>query len=422
MQRRVIGVTAAVAALGLMAALSGCGVTGGSDGVTLKMVAADYGHGPADSSQKYWDAVVAGFEKKNPGITVDVDVHSWNDVDAKVAAMVKKDRAPDIAQAGVYSGYAAHGKLYSADDLLSIPVQADFLPSLSEAGEVRRVQYGLPFASSTRLLFYNKKLFAKAGITDAPQSWTELAADARLLRSAGVTYPFALPLGREEAPAEALMWLLSGGGGYTDHVGTYTLDSDRNIKSFEWLKNDLVGQGLTGPTAPGELNRQDAFDAFSRGEVGMLNGHPTLMRQARKKGVEYGMVPLPGVNGRAKATMGVADWLMGFRQNGHKKEIGKFLDFVYEDQNVLDFSERYDILPVTSTASDAMARDPKYKHLRGFLEELSSSQLYPAGKTSWAQVSESIKRKIGKAVAPGGNPASILQNLQNEAVTAESAE
>ncbi|MDQ8704732.1 extracellular solute-binding protein [Streptomyces sp. LHD-70] len=416
------GLTAAVATLGLTAGLAGCGAGSGSDTVTLKMVAADYGDTPANSTQKYWDKVSADFEKKNPGIRVDVDVRSWSEVDAHVAALVKKGEAPDIAQIGAYADYAAQGKLYSADDLLSIPVQADFLPALSEAGELRRVQYGMPFASSTRLLFYNKDLFAKAGVTGAPQSWTELAADAQKLKGAGVKYPFALPLGREEAPAETLMWLLSGGDGYTDNVGTYTLDSDQNIKTFKWLRDDLVGKGLTGPTAPGKLDRQDAFNAFSRGEVGMLNGHPTLMKQAEKQGVEYGMVPLPGVNGKAKATMGVADWMMGFKENGHKEQIGKFLDFVYDDENVLDFSERYDILPVTSSASDAMADDPEYKHLREFLDELPNSELYPVGKTSWAQVSASLKKEIGKAVEPGGDPAEILQELQNEAVAAESAE
>ncbi|MFM9368203.1 extracellular solute-binding protein [Streptomyces sp. Da 82-17] len=418
------GVTAALAALGMAAGLAGCGAggVGGSDTVTLKMVAADYGDSAANSTQKYWDELTAAFEKKNPGIEVEVDVRSWSDVDAHVAALVKKGEDPDIAQIGAYADYAAQGKLYSADDLLSIPVQADFLPALSQAGELRRVQYGMPFASSTRLLFYNKKLFAKAGITGAPQSWTELADDAEKLKAAGVKYPFALPLGREEAPAETLMWLLSGGDGYTDNVGTYTLDSADNVKTFKWLRDDLVGEGLTGPVAPGELDRQDAFNAFSRGEVGMLNGHPTLMKQAKKQGVEYGMVPLPGVNGKAKATMGVADWMMGFKRNGHKAEIGKFLDFVYEDSNVLDFSDRYDILPVTSSASDAMAEDPKYKHLREFLDELPHSELYPVGKTSWAQVSAAIKKDIGKTVQPGGDPAAVLQKLQNEAVAAESAE
>ncbi|MGW0737617.1 extracellular solute-binding protein [Streptomyces sp. NPDC002851] len=406
----------------MTATLAGCGTSVGSDDVTLKLVAADYGENAANSSTKYWAKVTRAFEAKNPGIKVDVKVYSWNEVDAKVAAMVKKGNAPDMAQIGAYADYAAQNKLYSADDLLSIPVQADFLPTLTEAGELRRIQYGMPFASSTRLLFYNKELFRKAGITDTPKDWDDLAEDADLLKGAGVKYPFALPLGREEAPAETLMWMLSGGSGYTDSVGSYTLDSKENVHTFEWLKENLVSKGLTGPVEPGKLNRQDAFDAFSRGEVGMLNGHPTLMKQAEKGGVKYGMVPLPGIRGKAKSAMGVADWMMGFKQHGHRVEIGKFLDFVYSEKNVLAFSERYDILPVTSSAADAMAEDPKYKHLRGFLEELPHSELYPVGKTSWAKVSAAVKKRIGAAVSETSSPESVLQELQNDAVTAESAE
>ncbi|MFF1376485.1 ABC transporter substrate-binding protein [Streptomyces sp. NPDC058308] len=401
--------------------LAGCGGPGDSGDVTLKLVAADYGDSAANSSKKYWDKLARGFEKENPGIKVDVTVHSWNDVDREVKEMVKKGEAPDLAQIGAYADYAAQDKLYEADELLSIATQADFLAPLSRAGEVNRIQYGMPFASSTRLLFYNTKLFKDAHLTP-PQSWSELKADAKALKARGVKIPYALPLGPEEAPAETLMWMLSGGGGYTDNVGSYDIDSKQNAKTFGWLRDNLVGEGLTGPTAPGEMNRAEAFAAFSRGEVGMLNGHPTLMKMAAKKGVKFGMVPAPGVNGKAQATMGVADWMMAFKQNGHRKEAGKFLDYVYSKKNVLDFSNEYDILPVTTSASQAMAKDRGHTELGKFLDELPTSQLYPVGKTSWAEVSAQIKKDIGKTVAQGGNPDSVLKGIQNRAVAAENAE
>lgn len=179
--------------------------------VTLKLVAADYGDSEANSSRKYWDAVVKAYEKKTPGVTVDVSVYSWNDVDRKVKELVAAGEAPDLAQIGTYADYASADRLYEVDDLLSIPVQAGFLPQLADAGKVRRVAYGMPFAASTRVLFYNKKLFAQAGIDGAPRSWSELASDAEALDEAGVETPYALPLGPEEAQAETMQWLLSGG-------------------------------------------------------------------------------------------------------------------------------------------------------------------------------------------------------------------
>ncbi|MFJ8882730.1 extracellular solute-binding protein [Streptomyces sp. NPDC102402] len=403
-------------------ALSGCGSdTGGGGDVTLRLVAADYGTGAENSSQKYWDDVAGKFEKDNPGITVEVSVYSWKDVDRKVAEMVKAGKAPDIAQIGAYADYAEAGKLYTADEMIAIRTGSNFLPSLTDAGKVDGNLYGLPFVASTRLLFYNKGLFDKAGI-GAPQTWDDIQADATALKQRGVTYPFALPLGQEESQAETLMWLLSGGGGYTDDVGNYAIDSPANIATFQWLRNNLVGKGLTGPVAPGKLDRAKAFDAFTDGKVGMLNGHPTLMQEAEKKGVDVGMVPLPGIDGPTRGSMGVADWMMGFKQNGHRVEIGKFLDFAYDDDNVLAFADQYDLLPVTSSASAEMAEDSKHKSLHEFLTALPNSTLPPFGKTSWAQVSETVKEGIGAAVEPGGSPEGVLVDIASKARQAESAE
>lgn len=410
-----------VSALGMTAVLGGCGSTGSSD-VTLRLVAADYGDSAANSSKKYWDALAEEYEKQHSGVKIEVSVYSWNDVDRKVKEMVDAGHAPDLAQIGAYADYAAADKLYPASDLLSIRTQADFLSPLADAGEWKHTQYGIPFAASTRVLFYNKTLFAKANLTP-PTTWAELAADAKALKAQGVKYPYALPLGPEEAQAETMQWLLSGGNGYTDDVGTYTIDSSANVETFTWLKDELVGKDLTGPVAPGKLNRADAFAAFADGQVGMLNGHPTLIQQAGKKGVKFGMVPMPGRTGKARASMGVADWMMAFKQNGQADRIGDFLDFVYSEKNVLDFSRRYGLLPVTGSASNTMAASaaPTDKALQPFLEQLPTSELYPVGKTSWAAVSAAVKQNIGQAVAPGGSPAAVLTRLQSTATAADSS-
>lgn len=99
---------AAVSALGMTAALGGCGSSGSGE-VTLKLVAADYGDSDANSSQKYWDKLVKEYEAANPDVKVDVSVYSWNDVDRKVKEMVAAGEAPDMAQIGAYADYAANG-------------------------------------------------------------------------------------------------------------------------------------------------------------------------------------------------------------------------------------------------------------------------------------------------------------------------
>lgn len=123
-----------MSALGMTATLAGCGSSDGSGDVTLELVAADYGDSRANSSQKYWDTVVKGYETAHPGVRVEVTVYPWTDVDRKVAERVAAGRAPDMAQIGAYADYAAKGGLYSADQVLSIPVQADFVSQLTGRG------------------------------------------------------------------------------------------------------------------------------------------------------------------------------------------------------------------------------------------------------------------------------------------------
>ncbi|MGW7314383.1 extracellular solute-binding protein [Streptomyces sp. NPDC054854] len=431
MKGRYLSLAASGAVLCLTAVtLTGCGslesVTGDNE-VTLRVVAADYGDNPQNSSTGYWKDLAAAFEKDNPNVRVEVSVYSWSEVDAKVAEMVKAGKAPDIAQIGAYADYAEADKLYTVDELLSVSTEADFLGPLADAGKVKRVQYGMPFVASTRLLFYNTKLLGDAGVIPKdgatpwqPKSWADLEAAAKKLKAANVPTPLALPLGREEAQAESMMWMLSGGGGYTDNEEGYQIDSAENIKAFEFLRDRMVGQGLTGSVEPGKLDRQAAFDAFTRGEVGMLNGHPTLLKQAADKGVKFGMVQMPTVDGTDHSTMGVADWVMAFK-NGHKKESGKFLDHLYSAKNVTTFTNQYDLLPVTTSGYRAMEASTggSAAQLKTFLTALPNAKLYPVGKKSWAGVSEDVKENIGKVVQPGGQPAKVLEDIATSALKAD---
>ncbi|MFE2284141.1 extracellular solute-binding protein [Streptomyces sp. NPDC059443] len=426
MRRRIFGTTATAAVLGLLIPLAGCGSSDGSgagDGGTLRLVAAEYGDNSTNSSKAFWDKLTADFTAANPGIKVQVQLLPWADIDREVSRMVKAGKAPDMALMGGYSDFAAQGKLYSADELLSVTAEANFLGPLAEAGSVHNTLYGLPFVASSRLLFYNEGLFKQAGVA-APKTWNDLKAAAKALKDKGVKYPYAMPLGPEEAHAEAMIWELSNGGGYADNSGNYSLASDQNIATFKWIKDNLATPGLLGPTPPSQLNRADAFAAFTRGEVGMLNGYPSLAHEARAKGITVGTVTMPISNtlspGEIPPAVGVADWMMAFKQNGHRAEIGKFMDFVYQDKNLSDFAGRYHLLPSTVTASRALAQagGGMDNNDQQFLTALRVAQLYPVNDPSWVTISDTIKRNIGHAVDADGDPKAVLEDIASKAAEA----
>ncbi|MCT2593189.1 extracellular solute-binding protein [Streptomyces sp. N2-109] len=384
-------------------------------------MAIEHGHQSADSSKRYWSKLIKDFRRTNPEINVEVDVFSRAEIDDRVAEMVKQGKEPDLAQSvGSFAEYAEDGKLYNASDVLSTPAQGELITALAEAGTVRRVQYGLPFAASTEALYYNRKLFAEAGIDDPPRTWKEVREAAVALDEAGIDTPYGLPLGKQEAQIETLNWMVGGGGNYASDAGTYDIDSPQNVRTFSWLRDELVTPRLTGDD-PASTSRQDAYTSFAKGEVGMLNGNSSLMGLALESGVDYGWAPLPGRTGPAKGAAGMVDWMTAFTRNGHQEEIRTFLDFVYEKKNVIDYAERHGLLPVTASASEAMREDEKHRQLWDFLDQLPNARFFPVNMVSWGSTVRSVQSSIGRAVAKDGNPRAVLGSVQRKANAAEVA-
>ena len=412
--RRISGAALAAAAALALAACGSSGSSGGGSGsggtTTLKLVVADYGTGPSNASAKYWDTIVSAFEKAHPDIKVNVTSIAWTNFDSEVQTMIQNKQYPDITEGDYFSNYAQDGLLYPASDVLSNP--GNLLPAFKAQGTYNGVQYGMPFTTSSRTLFYNKKLFTQAGIASAPQTWAEIQADAAKITRLG-DVGFGLPLGAEEAQAESLLWMLGDGGGYQT-AGKYTINSAPNVAAFTFLKG-LVSAGDTEPN-PGTVNRTDLWKEFADGKVGMINGSPALIPIIQSAGVlqssDWTSVPIAGKTGPLATTLGVCDNVAAFKPNGHAAQIKQFLDFAYQDKYQLAFDKEYDLLPATTTAAKALSTDPVFGP---FLTALPNSVQYPSD-TAWANVKAKVQQTIGLAVT--GSPSTELSQLQQIATTA----
>src|SRR3989449_7525348 len=93
----------------------------------------------------------------------------------------------------------------------------------------------LPILSSARAFFYNKDLFAKAGIAAPPKTWDEFTADAKKITALGNgTVGYAMPLGPEEAQAEFSIWMFNNGGNWkTDDK--WSINSPQNVDTLTFL-------------------------------------------------------------------------------------------------------------------------------------------------------------------------------------------
>ena len=378
---------------------------------TLKLVVADYGSGPADTSQLYWQKIADDFHAANPDITVKVQTINWNDFDTKVQTMVQNRAYPDITEGDYFSNYAQEGLLYKVSDVFSDP--GNLMPVFKELGSYGGVQYGLPFTTSARALFYNKKIFAEAGIATPPATWTEIATDAAKIEAKG-KIGFGMPLGPEEAQAETLLWFLGNGGGYQDASGKWVIDSPQNVQTLEFMTK-LVQAGETEPN-PGTKNRTDLFNEFAQGQIGMMNGEVALLpiinaANVLKKG-DLGTAAIAGKTGPIDKTLGVCDFVAAFKGSGGKQAaIKKFLDFAFQDKYQLAFVHEYLELPGTTSAAVALAKTDAT--LAPFVKSLPNAVQYPNDPV-WAEVKTQIQQIIGTAIGP--DPKSVLTTIQQTAL------
>jgi multiple sugar transport system substrate-binding protein len=340
-----------------------------------------------------------------------VQTINWNDFDTQVKTMVQNKQYPDVIEGDYFPDYAQAGLLYSAKDVTSPATFSNLLPVFAKLDTYNGTQYGMPFTTSARTLFYNKKLFQQAGITAPPQTWADIQTDAAKIKQLG-KIGFGLPLGPEEAQAESLLWFLGDGGGYQDASGNWVINSAPNVAALQFMSG-LVKAGDTEPN-PGTKNRTDLWKQFAQGQIGMINGSPALIPIIQSGGVltssDWASVPIAGKTGPLTQTLGVCDNASVFKNDPSKKAADtKFLDFFYQDAYQIQFDKEYDLLPATNSAIQALSSDSTFGP---FLKALPNSVQY-SSEPVWTQVKTQIQQTIGTAMTQ--DPKNVLNAIQQAA-------
>jgi len=416
--RRILRRGALVAGVAISAiALASCsaGSTDGDGGVeSIKVVIAGYS---PDHTPEFWNAFADTYEEQT-GITLDLQIISWNDIDQQSSTMIQTGTPPDILNLNAYASYAADDLLYSADEVLSEDVAADIIPAFVTSGTYDGKFYGMPDLSSARALFYNKALFEQAGIDAPPTTWDEFVEDAKAITALGNgVVGYAQPLGPEEAQAELAIWLFNNGGDFKVD-GAWTINSPENIETLEFLKSLSVEHGVT-QNNPGSTNRSDgAFPLFQQGQAGMIVGFGPLQGALDTDfpDIDYGIAPMPSGNGAEPQTYGVTDYLMSFKKDGNKDAVTAFYDLYYSPDQVNTWIKSEGFLPVTTSGLAEFADDPS---LSVYLDTLPNIHLTPTDDPEWDKVKLTIQQNIGLAVAPDGDPKAFLDDLQAQAEAGE---
>lgn len=408
--KRVTSWSAAAVAAGLV--LTSCGfggsdAEGGDDGgesTTLSLLVPTY----SDNTQPLWEEIISGFEEEHENITVTLEIQSWDNINDVIRTKVQAGDAPDILNIDAFASYAADDLLYAVPDVVSPETLDDFQDSFAENASIDGTMYGLPLIASARTMFYNVDLLDEAGISGPPSTWDELFEAAQAVTDNTDAYGYGMPLGSEEAQAETSIWTFGNGGSWNDG-DEMTVLTPENLEAVEYMTR-MIDEGVTQPD-PGATDRTPMFDLFFAEQMAMVIGLPPTVGQIEERNpdLNYDTAPIPTSDG-SPMTLGVADHLMAFENDGDKQEaITAFLDYFFSADVYTNFVDTEGFLPTTKSGAEALSDK---EEIASFLEVLPDAQFYPSTNPEWPAVQGALQDLIGQ-IGLGEEPESVLQEIQD---------
>lgn len=329
------------------------------------------------------------FDDANEDIVVEYRAVPFDDLVNETLRAFATGNAPDIVSFDNpdFALFSSRGAMLDITDRVAnssvIKAQNYFegpLNSVSWDGKL----FGIPKYTDTIGVFYNKDLFAKAGITEPPTTWAQLTEYAeKLTDPANNVYgaTFSARAG-EEGTFQFLPIIQMSGGGY-DNVATdgaaEVLDLWKKMIDNGWASKDVLS-----------LGQWDSTGTFNSGNAAMaISGPWEVDRMVEDAKFDWGVALLPTITegGDRSSALGGFDWGI-MSTTKHPDEAFRALEyFAAQDNRIFEefgsIPARSDIeLPVTGVESKDAA-------LKVFLEQLQYAQ--PRGPhPEWQKISKAI--------------------------------
>ncbi|MXN66729.1 sn-glycerol-3-phosphate ABC transporter substrate-binding protein UgpB [Stappia sp. GBMRC 2046] len=322
------------------------------------------------------EEIAANFNKSQSDYVVK-PVYKGNYTETMTAAIAafRAKEQPAIVQVfevGTATMMAAEGAVYPVYKLMEEAGepfdQAAFLqPVIGYYTDANGKMLSMPFNSSTPVLYYNKDLFEKAGISEAPKTWPEVGEAAKKLQENGVACGFTTGWQSWVQLENFSAWhnvpfatLANGFGG----LGTeLVINSDIHKKHIgqlgEWQKTKVFDYGG---------RRSDSAPKFYSGECAMyMNSSASRAGVlANMEGVNVGVSKLPywpDVEGAPQNSIigGATLWVLGGHDAEEYKGVAKFFTFLSSAEVQADWHQFTGYLPITTAAYELSKEQGYYE-------------------------------------------------------------
>lgn len=381
-----------------------------------------YASPSGDITLEFWEQTVGEelmrtlldkFERQNPGLRVRFQQLSSDYGLDKVITSIAADNAPDLVDLGTDTvpQFSSSGVLADITEEVA-PFKDQFLlwDPVTYKGRV----YGVPWLAGTRILFYNRELFARAGLNPErpPQTWRQLYEASKAVAALGPEiYGIGLHASEQYSPwQEFLPFVWGNGGDVLNKEWTHsTLNEPAVIEALEFYQslkpfaliqhqeqvNQLFAEGRIGIQISGSWN-------FS----GIPHINPTL-------NYGIGLLPKPSNDKGTPAGFAGGQMLVIMNSSKHKEAALKLARFLASEEQAMAIVEtQRNIMP---TAIAAM-KHPYYQshpEQKVVFEQIRYSVAPPA-HPQWIQMQERVTRMVDEVLLNDRSPREMIQKTSAE--------
>ena len=293
--------TLALAAALAAVPLAACGSSSGTSSAahpTLTYWATNQGTSLQDDRQVLGPQI-AKFTKQT-GIKVNFEVIPWTTVLNQITAATVSGKGPDVLNIGnTWSpSLQATGALlpFTSSVMSQIGGSSRFLAgSLSATGAPGQPPTAVPLYSLAYGLYYNKAMFAAAGISSPPTTWAELIADGKKLTTSS---HWGLSIeGGSVAENIHMAFELSQqqGGQFFNAAGKPTFNTPQNVAAVKQMMDFIQTDKITNPSDAQYSKGTEALVDYATGKTAMViwQAASGSLKQLGMNAADIGVAPVP---------------------------------------------------------------------------------------------------------------------------------
>ncbi|HZI64741.1 MAG TPA: sugar ABC transporter substrate-binding protein [Thermoanaerobaculia bacterium] len=366
------------------------------------------------------EQLVPEFERRNPGIRVDVQQIPWTAAHEKLLTAYAGKATPDLAQIGNtwIPEFAAMRALAPLDDRVaastSIRPEAYF-PGIWATNLAEGRIYGVPWYVDTRVLFYRRDLLEAAGIPRVPETWDEWRAAMARLRRSGPAERYAILLPIDEWEQVTVFALQNGCELLRDGGRSGAFSSPPCRKAIEFylglFHDDLAP--VVGNHQIGNLYQQFADGWFAMYITGPWNLGEFRRRLPPELQDHWATAPLPAPRGRGPGlSVAGGSSLVVFRASPRQDAAWSFIEYLSLPETQARFYQLTGDLPARREAwrDPALAADERARAFAAQLEHVAPMPRVP----EWEQIAQKLWEALEPAIRGRRSAAESLAALDRE--------